>query len=196
MSLYNLLSTPHVADLSAYWEKGFSQDEITRIRTLGDSLVGANSIATVGDNNVDADVRRSHVAWLTTENACWLYDKLGFITRQLNGQYFQFDIKGFHEDLQYTVYNSTEKGHYDWHMDGCINNGLPPRKLSLVLQLSDPTEYEGGDLELLHGSQPQTLKKEQGLVYAFPSYVLHHVTPVTKGTRRSLVCWLYGPRFV
>jgi PKHD-type hydroxylase len=71
----------------------------------------------------------------------------------------------------------------------------PPRKLSVVLQLSDPSEYEGGDLEIMNCSEPTQVKKEKGLVTAFPSFMLHRVTPVTKGIRRTLVVWLTGPRF-
>lgn len=85
-------------------------------------------------------------------------------------------------------------GHYDWHLDrGGL--GIAPRKLSAVIQLSDPNEYEGGDLQLYVGSEPTNIKKQKGLVVVFPSFVLHRVTPVTGGTRRSLVAWLSGPKF-
>jgi PKHD-type hydroxylase len=67
--------------------------------------------------------------------------------------------------------------------------------LSLVLQLSDPAQYEGGNLQVMTGSEPQTVRKQRGLVAAFPSYVLHQVTPVTQGTRQSLVAWVSGPQF-
>lgn len=107
--------------------------------------------------------------------------------------FFDFDLYGFVEDFQYIVYNS-DNSHYDWHMDkGTLTS--PPRKLSLVLQLTDPSEYEGGDLELNYCSQPVKTKKERGLVYAFPSWVVHRVTPVTKGVRKTLVVWIAGPKF-
>jgi PKHD-type hydroxylase len=47
-----------------------------------------------------------------------------------------------------------------------------PRKLSLVLQLSDPKDYEGGDLEIMTGSDPDVRKKQKGIIHAFPSYVM------------------------
>jgi PKHD-type hydroxylase len=74
-----------------------------------------------------------------------------------------------------------------------INNS--PRKLSMVLQLSDPSEYDGGDLEFYVQSEPIKAEKKKGIVYVFPSWVLHRVTPVTRGTRRSLVMWIAGPKF-
>jgi len=72
---------------------------------------------------------------------------------------------------------------------------MSPRKLSLVLQLTDPEEYEGGDLELMTSSDPIAVLKQRGLISVFPSFVLHRVTPVTKGTRRTLVVWACGPEF-
>ena len=112
----------------------------------------------------------------------------------MNGQFFDLDLYGFVEDLQYTTYNSVEEGHYDWHMDkGNLNSS--PRKLSMVLQLSDPTEYEGGDLEFMMSKDPIKATKQKGIIYTFPSYILHRVTPVTAGTRKTLVVWLAGPKF-
>ncbi len=79
-------------------------------------------------------------------------------------------------------------------MDCGPGNGSP-RKLSMVLQLSDPSEYEGGDLELFTSANPIITKKQKGIIHAFPSYVMHRVTPVTKGVRKTLVVWIAGPRF-
>ena len=72
---------------------------------------------------------------------------------------------------------------------------MAPRKRSLVLQLSDPSDYEGGDLEFFVSAEPTPVERKKGLIVAFPSFVLHHVTPVTSGTRRTLVVWLSGPKF-
>lgn len=177
-----------------FWENGFSDFEISRIISIGESLPKESAYV---DQKVEEDptVRRSELSWISlTNETTFLYDKLGYIARQLNGQFFDFDLFGFVEDLQYTVYKSGSKDHYSWHMDkGNLRSS--PRKLSLILQLSDPEEYEGGDLEFLIGHEPTPTKKQKGLVYMFPSYLLHRVTPVTAGTRRSLVVWLAGPKF-
>jgi PKHD-type hydroxylase len=116
------------------------------------------------------------------------------IARNLNGQFFGFNLFGFNESMQYTVYKDNG-GHYDWHIDKGILSSSP-RKLSLVLQLSDPSEYEGGDLEIMISKDVIKLEKRKGLVWAFPSWVLHRVTPVTKGIRRTIVVWVTGPKFV
>lgn len=195
MSVYNLVPSPDLSTLErnfATWENGFSESEITQVRELGDLL--PTEQATVDLQGVVSDLRKSRVGWVElTPNTGWLYDRLGFIANQMNGRFFDFALSGFVEHFQYTVYQG-DGGCYDWHMDkGLLNSS--PRKLSLVVQLSDPGEYEGGDLQLMVGADPIIAERKKGLVYAFPSWILHRVTPVTRGTRRSLVIWLAGPKF-
>ncbi|HXS81027.1 MAG TPA: 2OG-Fe(II) oxygenase, partial [Gammaproteobacteria bacterium] len=90
-------------------------------------------------------------------------------------------------------YDSSDRGFYDWHTDFA---GIRPlRKLSISIQLSRAEDYEGGELELLYGNQPQKLDKTRGTLIAFPSFMLHRVMPVTRGTRWSLVAWVVGARW-
>ena len=56
-------------------------------------------------------------------------------------------------------------------------------------------DNDGGDLELLYGTEPQKLAKARGTFIVFPSFMLHRVTPVTRGTRWSLVAWIAGARW-
>jgi PKHD-type hydroxylase len=107
--------------------------------------------------------------------------------------FYNFNLTGFGEPLQLTNYDNTDNGMYSWHQDF---GGTVSRKLSLVLQLSDPADYEGGNLELNAGGyEPIRIEKRRGLLVAFPSWQVHQVTPVTQGTRQSLVAWVTGPRF-
>lgn len=196
MSNYAFAPSPDIALKSvnfAYWENGFTNDEIDEIRRIGDAMPLQEAIVGTETGNVCPQIRKSKTAWMNYDSCPMLYDRLAFIARNLNGQYFDFDLHGFVEDFQYTVYGP-EKEHYVWHMDKGPSSG-PPRKLSLVLQLSDPSEYDGGDLELMDSNTPIAVTKAKGMVYAFPSYILHRVTPITRGTRRSLVVWTCGPRF-
>lgn len=195
MSFYQLLPPPHEYEPWAFWENGITALECQRIREIGESLLPKTAV--VGEGRDDPNIRRSKTSWLTcNQDTSWIYDRLGYIVRQLNGQYFGFDITGFSEDLQYTVYQETNRGHYDFHVDNGFSPTRAPRKLSITLQLSSPEEYEGGELELRYGKEPAVMKKEQGIVVAFPSFTLHRVKPITKGTRRSLVAWLTGPRWL
>jgi PKHD-type hydroxylase len=197
----------------ANWINGFSLSELTRIVNYGDSLI--QEPAKTGPNDDDTpNIRKSLVSWLShNQDTAWLYDRLSHVARQINGQYFQYDLTGFSEDFQYTVYKGNDKAFYDWHLDkGYATNGAAPRKLSMVIQLSDPSEYEGGDLqlctgvgieraetqemvEMVSGSGISTLDKTQGMIHIFPSWILHRVTPVTRGTRKTLVIWVCGPKF-
>jgi PKHD-type hydroxylase len=103
-----------------------------------------------------------------------------------------FDIFGFQEGLQFTEYNAPS-GHYGKHVDNIFNGQI--RKLSVSVQLTDPTKYEGGNIELYLANEPAIMTKKQGSLILFPSSVLHAVTPVTKGTRHSLVGWITGKPF-
>lgn len=99
-------------------------------------------------------------------------------------------------DIQYTEYDAEEGGHYDWHQDVHWFDEISfQRKLSIVVQLSDPVEYEGGDF-VFKGLEPLPDDfKRKGSVLVFPSYLEHKVETVTKGKRRSLVAWFEGPRW-
>ena len=199
MSAYNFAPCPDLSTKEeniAYWENGFTEEQIQSIIRYGESL--RPSTASVGEKNKTrdiSDIRKSKTSWIKlNDETAWLYDSLAYIARQLNGQYFDFDLYGFVEDLQYTVYDGNMEDHYSWHVDKGRSTPAP-RKLSLVLQLSDPSEYEGGDLELQYDTFPTQAIKRKGILYAFPSWVLHRVTPVTSGIRRSLVVWVAGPKF-
>tara|TARA_B100000131_G_C18099823_1_gene605545 strand:+ start:1376 stop:1972 length:597 start_codon:yes stop_codon:yes gene_type:complete len=197
MSYYPLLPHPVYDECDyATWDEGFTNDECDEIIRLGRSFdTTTSSVVGSEDQRTDLNIRKSKNSWLELSNDTeWVYKRLGDISRCLNGLHWRYDITGFNEHLQYTEYNA-DKSFYGWHIDsGTMVTENPPRKLSVTLQLSDPSEYEGGDFQI-HGSSLQTLPKRKGLTIVFPSYRLHQVTPVTKGIRRSLVVWLNGPAF-
>jgi len=176
------------------WGGGFSDTELDAIIAHGDSLrLGS---ATVKDDD-SADrfnvVRNTKIAFIDQSSATsWLYDKIAAIVSELNGQTYRFDLSAL-ERFQYTVYDAAQGGHYNWHMDQGLT--ARPRKLSLVLQLSSPSDYEGCALEIHSSARTEIMPKERGTLIAFPSYILHRVTPIHSGTRRSLVMWCSGPRF-
>ena len=151
----------------------------------------------VGENNSQVnqkEIRESNIKWIPPSNNWeWLYDLLIESVYTANQSFYNFSIDYSKEYIQFTEYDYSYKGHYTWHMDmGSIHQTI--RKLSLVIQLSNPEGYEGGELEICNGNlkKPITAPKTQGSLTIFPSYLLHRVTPVTKGTRRSLVWWVGG----
>ena len=76
------------------------------------------------------------------------------------------------------------------------------RKLSMTINLNEPGEYDGGNLKFDFGPHAAGKRfheveeiRPQGSIIVFPSFVYHQVTPVTKGTRYSLVVWNLGAPF-
>lgn len=165
----------------------FSPEECRKIIELGETA-GRNK---AGTEQGHADYRVSRIGWIEPNpDAHWLYHKLGMIFLLANKDY-GFDLRGFVDALQYTLYGQGE--YFAWHID--MGPGITSaRKLSMTVQLASPDEYEGGHLEFT-GAPDLPASRELGAVTIFPSYLAHRVTPVTTGTRRSLVAWAYGPGF-
>jgi PKHD-type hydroxylase len=171
-----------------YFENAFSEEEIEKIKNLGNLL--SKERASVGNEGNVTDYRVSDIAWIEDNtDSEWLYSKIADYAKTANREMWNFDIWGYHDSLQYTTYYG-DSGHYDWHLD--LGPGLSNRKLSVVLQLSDPSEYVGGDLQMNVGGNLLTVPKSKGLLCFFPSFLLHRVTPLSSGTRTSLVTWLCG----
>ena len=189
------LITPQTGNFehSAWWEGEFSEDQLDWLqeKTKNSSIPAA--VGSNGGETVRSDVRRTLVSWLNIDDDNkWVYEKLAHVTESLNSKFFNFNLTTFGEPCQLTNYLSSDNGMYDWHIDmgGCVS-----RKLSVVLQLSHPEEYEGGDLELLYSNETIKVSKKRGKIVVFPSWTLHRVTPVTGGSRQSLVLWASGPKF-
>jgi PKHD-type hydroxylase len=144
--------------------------------------------------NTDASLRRSRVVFLGPEQKhAWLYNRLWSAVQVCNAQCFDVDVSSVEGNVQVARYDSTERGFYDWHFD--VGPARPLRKLSISVQLSNSEDYDGGDLELLYGNSPTRLDRMRGAFIIFPSFMLHRVTPVTRGTRWSLVAWILGKRW-
>lgn len=176
------------------WNGAFTAKELDAIIAYGDALRPAEaSVLDSVDDDKNSSDRITRISWIEqSRETLWLFQKLVGATSTINQQAYCFDLSAL-ESLQYTVYLGGEGGHYDWHVD----HGRTPRrrKLSLVLQLSAPTDYEGCELQIYASSRIDTAPKTRGTLIAFPSYVLHRVTPITAGVRKSLVMWCSGPRF-
>ena len=116
------------------------------------------------------------------------------VVRDLNAAYVSIRPDGlFREFSIHRLSRFSEGGHYDWHVDhGPLK---VQRKLSVSLQLSHGESYDGCDLQFVAGNKTETGPRERGAVIAFPSYILHRVTPITRGVRKSIVVWVTGPKF-
>ena len=177
------------------WEGAFSSAELDRIVAIGDGLAREHAQLVQQDDPLGRK-RVTDVSWIARNGESqWLFTRLEQIVQRLNSQYYKYNIfTELRERLQYTVYESSQGGHYDWHVD---HGALAPdaRKLSISVQLSDPATYQGCDLELNFGDGIVSAPRGRGTVASFSSYVLHRVTPITTGVRKSLVAWVSGPEF-
>ena len=152
----------------------------------------------LGDSELD--IKKFRQSQSVFDNIDWIFDLIWPHQKdanQLADWHFKIEAA---ENYQVTKYEVGD--FYTTHIDSLGTNGtkriLPDipnlhnktRKMSMTLNLNDPSEYEGGELRLFGvGSLP----KDKGSMTFFPSYLPHEVTPVTKGVRYSLVAWFLGP---
>ena len=188
---------PVMSGALVVWQDLFSRDELDFMVRLGDSLALEKAELSVGGAGYE-NIRSTKVAWMPrATNTEKLYRRLEDAVLELNARFFRFDLSGL-ADLQYAVYGGPEGGHFDWHKDYGRDPSDPrqePRKLTLSLQLSDASDYEGCELQARGGHQVDTAPKTRGSLIAFPANVLHQVTPIRSGIRRALVIWAVGPEF-
>ena len=156
--------------------------------------------------------RKSDLVWLEDT---WIYKEIHPYVKMANknaGWNFEWD---WSESCQFTKYKLNQ--YYDWHNDpwdkpydrkdkNAPDNGKV-RKLSMTCQLTDGSEYTGGELEFDFRDYDPHMRDEskhirrvpeilaKGSIVVFPSHLWHRVKPVTKGTRYSLVVWHLGYPF-
>jgi PKHD-type hydroxylase len=154
-------------------------------------------VAQVGMNKpgggTDTKKRVTTISWIPFKEMGHMYRDLNNFIQKTNENHFGFDDIQVTENAQFTEY--PEGGFYDWHMDCDTNmeHEPPVRKISMTLLLNDPSEFEGGDLELMAPGKFAELKQGHAIIFA--SFLNHRVNPVTRGIRQSLVCWFGGKPF-
>ena len=179
------------------------------LKHTADTAITGNQQRDLGQNPLSKKeikklhrLRNSHVSWLDDP---WLYKEIHPYINEANrnaGWNFEWDCS---ESIQFTHYRLNY--HYDWHRDSAEKSYDDPtdknrmgkiRKLSATISLSPPEDYRGGNLEFNFGNSIKSKAtvceeiKPQGSIVVFPSFMFHRVTPVTKGTRYSLVLWQLG----
>jgi len=154
----------------------------------------------LSDEN-EIDIRSTLMCWFcdgkkVPDEVMPVYEELTSLSRRVNDALWKYNIEGW-EPFQYGEYRADKNGHYTWHIDTSARyNGGHVRKLSFSLGLSHRHAYDGGVLEIKYGCKPFEYKIGKGDMVVFPSFLLHRVTPVTKGVRKTLVGWGRGPNFV
>jgi|TARA_B100002019_G_C21128956_1_gene527257 PKHD-type hydroxylase len=174
---------------------------------MNDSLLSGDSL--------NKDKRASKNSWIPTTH--WVGGFVWHYIQRANRENFLYDIRNIDaENMQFTQYDVGE--FYTWHNDAGISCHYKPisvgnysdgraqdfvnenlelvRKLSFVVQLSNPEDYEGGNLQLLaEDGKSYFAPRQRGTIVIFDSRTQHRVLKVTKGQRKSLVGWVVGPRW-
>ena len=145
------------------------------------------------EGGVDTKKRITSISWIPFKDMPEMYRDIEATMLKANGNHFGFDGMRLTEVAQFTHYLTG--GFYDWHMDNDVagKHQPPVRKISMTLLLSDPTTFEGGELEFMQ--KGKIVKLKQGQAIFFASWLQHRVKPVTQGERKSLVMWFGGPPF-
>ena len=204
--MYKLSNHPNILNQVmypyAYWDDFLSDELLEKtIEYCKDTETGKSFIINEDGKEVEvSDIRKSKIMMhLCNDSNSFLFDKLLDVATHMNDNFFNFDLLGF-DHFQYTVYDEVGS-HYAFHTDIILGENIPQgmiltRKLSFSLVLSDSSEYEGGDFEILvNGGSPIKVEQKKGRIIAFPSFMMHRVSPVTSGCRKSIVFWVVGPKF-
>jgi PKHD-type hydroxylase len=196
--MINLQSAPSIRNPFVVWEGAIDAETLKSFTQYADSLPHKSGTVDVGNERYSKDTRITQVAWVertaATQN---FYERMEQIILSLNSEFFQYDLTAL-APLQHVVYDASEQAHLEWHIDYAKESDQAAsefRKLSLSIQLSDPSEYEGGELQARVRGKIEVAPKTLGTVIAFPSFILHRVTPVTAGVRKAVVAWVLGPDF-
>ena len=143
-------------------------------------------------NKDEKKLRQSTISWIPFNKMELVYNDINDIVQKINRNHFGFDKIQLTEQAQVTEYSKGQ--FYEWHTDTRIQMETEPpvRKLSMTVLLNDPSEFEGGNLEIANLTMNPM---QQGHAAIFASFLQHRVAPITKGVRRSLVMWFGGEPF-
>jgi PKHD-type hydroxylase len=169
----------------------FTTDEISQIKNYVDSIVHTQTFdeTTINrENTLETRIFRS-------PETNFIFKKMSELVKNVNDEHFDFDIEGYDNDAMFhTTYIAPTKL-YDWHTDKVFRDGEKHlSKLSVVVQLSDPSEYEGGVAQVAMNGVNK-IERKCGLVYIIPGSAAHSLTAITSGVRRVLVAFMVGPPF-
>lgn len=195
---------PFAGSIWSQTQNFLSKDECQSIIHWGEEqaldwagVVGYDDETKQLENRVEGEHRLVQATGLPEEGYEWLYTRLAEEALKINNDFWRFDIRGCYEDisfLKYTHFEGRGPGRFNWHSD-VSGDSIRHRKVSMIIQLSDPTHYDGCNLEFFTGENVRCDTNQQGSLITFPSNSIHRITPIARGTRYSLVMWVTGPPF-
>ena len=178
-------------ELYQVWPSALNSEQVAKIIAIAQRKPSEEATVFSSAEAMQS-MRSCTVRWLEDE---WLESLLWPYVEQANKNGFHIALDR-EVEMQFVEYSGEQGAHYDWHHDVQWNgqSGLD-RKLSVTVQLSSADEYAGGDFEF-DELKTNADFRSKGTVLVFPSYLRHRIHPVTSGTRRALVAWFFGPRWM
>ncbi len=185
-----------------FWNNFLDKEEIEKLTQYCKAFEVQRATISSENPTINDEIRISNTNFHNRNNEnAWIFDRINHAVEEINSKFYHFDLHGYNY-FQYSEYLGSNKGKYDFHMDTFMDSESlklsSTRKLSLVLLLSEPgVDFEGGDFQMNTSNEQQceTINMQKGTLIAFPSFLLHRVTPVSKGVRRSIAIWVEGPKF-
>ena len=166
----------------------FTADEVAALRGRLDAADWVDGNVTSGHQSATAKVNRQ-----LPEDSDEAREVGALVLQALNANPM-FVSAALPHTIFPPLFNRYEGGeHFGVHVDNAIRQRGQTRirsDLSCTLFLSDPGEYEGGELVVEEMYGPQSVKLPAGDLVLYPSKSLHRVTPVTKGARVASFFWL------
>ena len=162
----------------------FLEEELQQVIDYGDAL--SLSDGKVKDDKIDYNIRDSRIAWIhPNTDTHWLFSRAILV--------FKSSLPFFStlQSMQYTVYHGEDNSHYTWHRDIGTGDKIMKARVTVgIVQLSHPSEYKGGVLQIkLEDGEGIDVMKNKGMTTTFPINLLHKVSPVTSGIRKTLIMW-------
>jgi len=197
----NKVQTCNLLDKSALSKNLFTKEECARIIEIGRSWEVINTQIQTKSSEEESETNDDYrnckmygppidetVGWL------WIGQKISAAIYNFNAKEgWKFNIIGMAERPMLMEYEEGQ-GKYDWHMDLGPSRLASTRKLGFSLLLND--DYEGGEFQIKTGQENYIpAHQEAGTLLFFPSYLVHRVTLVTRGTRSAIVGWITGNSF-
>ncbi|WP_169544635.1 2OG-Fe(II) oxygenase [Sneathiella aquimaris] len=184
---------------SVYVNQVFSETECDKILDALDeqkweeAMIGG--VAGKGKFTIEKDYRSNFQQTVPVDELGFPLNRIAEEISVANSQLWRFDLGGFVKDDMPWVMNYCRTGdHNDWHVD-LGQAATASRKLGFSLQLTEGTEYDGGDLGFHRIEKSRKDLTGKGTLIVFPSFWLHRVAPMTKGARKVVVGWVHGPSF-
>ena len=166
----------------------FTQNECNKIINYSNNYIE--------NHTSDIEIKIKMCYLLPDKKINFIYDRIRKLVTETNINIWNYNLYDFGEPIKFLEYNEKYNSHLKIHNDiGNVRGWESFRKLTIIVQLTDENTYEDCNLMIQNSDKLVTTNKNQGSIIIFPSFMMHQVTPITKGIRHSLVLWAYGPPF-